>query len=166
LDTVLRGRVEEELQRSSSWRQELERQQQIRSLLHMDSDPDASAVMGRVWTRIVDATEHVSFWRRTVSVPVPALIAGLSAVFVLALSFVYLVGRGPVGRMEITTAPSGVKHVQVEAPIQELESLLKSLESGSPSREVIIQLPAGSTVTSIGEPLLLREADLKGRVFR
>jgi hypothetical protein len=166
LDTVLRGRVEEGLRESSRWRAELKRQQRIRSLLHMDSEPDASVVMGRVWTRIVDETEHRGFWRRTVAIPMPALVGGLSLLFFLAFSLVYLMGRGPVGRMEITTAPSGAKHVQVEAPIAELEALLKGLDSDSPSRELIIQLPAGSTVRSVGEPLLLREADLRGRVFR
>jgi hypothetical protein len=132
----------------------------------MDAEPDASAVMGRVWTRIVDETEHRGFWRRTVPIPMPALVGGLSVLVFLAFSLVYLAGRGSVGRMAITTAPSGVKQVQVEAPIAELEALLKSLDSDSPSRELIIKLPADSTVSTVGEPLLLREADLKGRVFR
>ncbi len=100
------------------------------------------------------------------AVPFPAAVGAAALVLLLAFGLVYTTARGSVGMMRITTVPSGIKQVQIQAPLADLQQLLKSLETGAPSRDVIISLPDDSEKFFVGEPLLLRATDVDRSRFR
>ena len=154
----------------AAWRREGERQEALSGLMVPDEPPQTAGAMERVWLRLGSSTRarpsSVGFWSRRLALPMPMVAAAVCLLLVLAFALVYAAGRGSVGRMQITTAPSGIRQVQVEAPIQELEALLRSLDNGSGSRELVIQLPQESQFFVLGEPILIREADLRRSHFR
>ncbi len=131
-----------------------------------------AAVQGaveRVWNRLSASLASASpepLWRRKVVVPFPAAAGAAVLVLVLAFGLVYATARSSVGTMRITTVPSGIKQVQIQAPLADLQQLLKSLETGAPSRDVIISLPDDSGKFFVGEPLLLRATDVDRSRFR
>jgi hypothetical protein len=123
----------------------------------------------RVWRRLTESLASVHpepLWRRKVAVPFPAAAAAAALVLVLAFGLVYVTARGSVGTMRITTVPSGIKQVQIQASLSDLQLLLKTLETGVPNREVIISLPDESGKFFVGEPMLLRATDVDRSRFR
>jgi hypothetical protein len=117
--------------------------------------------MERVWNRL--KAESVSsearmlpFFKRRVPVPLPLAAAAAVLIVLLGFSSVFLMTRGNLRMMKIITEPSGSKEIQVAAPIEDLEVILKSLESQEFKRETIIELPENSQFFILGEPVLLR----------
>ena len=167
LDAVWSEKVRRRVKDHPSWAAELDRQQTLRDILNRDTTPSPQGAPLRVWARL-DASVRmgdgaISFWRRRLSIPIPVMAATACLIVALGLLLAYQTARSPVGRLQITTAPSGIKQVQVEAPIQELEALLRSLEVGPSAREVVVQLPQGPEFFIVGKPVLIRETDISRR---
>jgi hypothetical protein len=66
--------------------------------------------------------------------------------------------------MSIKRQPSGITEVQVAAPIDDLEQLLKSLDNESGHEQIIITLPADTEFLQFGEPKMLRADEYSRRL--
>jgi hypothetical protein len=190
LDAAAATRVTSLLESDPAWAAEHERQKRVRELLAATAPAAGSPTAGhgasptaghgasptaghgaseRVWRRLTESLASVHpepLWRRKVAVPFPAAAAAAALVLVLAFGLVYVTARGSVGTMRITTVPSGIKQVQIQASLSDLQLLLKTLETGVPNREVIISLPDESGKFFVGEPMLLRATDVDRSRFR
>lgn len=154
-----------------AWAAELARQKRLKELLAAAAVPalDAQAAGERVWQRLevsVRAPQPQPFWRRQLVVPLPVAVSTAALVLLLAFGLVYTTARGSVGTMRITTVPNGLKQVQIQAPLADLQQLLRSLESDAAGREVIISLPETPQMFLVGEPVFLRAAELNRSRFR
>lgn len=149
------------------WAGELARQKRVKDLLAAAPAPDAPAASERVWNRLaVASAAPAPLWRRRLVVPMPVALGTAALVLVLAFGLVFAAARGSIGTMRITTVPNGLKQVQIQAPLADLQQLLRSIETDASSREVIISLPEASQMFSVGEPVLLRAAELDRGRFR
>jgi len=152
-----------------AWAAELARQRRVRALLASDPRPDAEAAARRVLLRLVESVGEPRprpLWQRRLSIPLPVAVGTAALLLALSFGLVHNVARGSVGTMSITTVPSGLKQVQIHAPMSDLQQLLRSLETESAGREVIISLPESSQLFFVGEPALLRAADVDRGRFR
>jgi hypothetical protein len=58
--------------------------------------------------------------------------------------------------MSIKKQPSGITEVQVAAPIEDLEQLLRSLDREPGNQQILITLPEDTEFLHLGEPRMLR----------
>jgi hypothetical protein len=129
--------------------------------------PDTPVASERVWNRLaVTVTAPAPWWRRRFAVPAPAVYGAAALVLLLSFGLVYAAARGPVPTMRITTVPNGLKQVQIQAPLADLQQLLRSMEDDAGSREVIISLPEATDMFVVGEPVLMRAAEADRGRFR
>jgi hypothetical protein len=66
--------------------------------------------------------------------------------------------------MSIKKQPSGVTEVQVAAPIEDLEQLLKSLDREPGNQQIIITLPEDTEFLQFSEPKMLRADEYSRRL--
>ncbi len=171
LDANAAARVGSLLESDPAWAAELARQKRVRDLLATATAPapDTAAAGVRVWRRVAASAAYAPrepFWRRPLVVPFPLALGTAALVLVLGFGLVYTAARGSVGTVRITTVPSGLKQVQIQAPLADLQQLLRSLESDASGREVIISLPDASQRFFVGEPVFLRAAEVDRSRFR
>jgi anti-sigma factor RsiW len=169
LDGPVARRVGGLTETEPAWAAELALQRRVRALLVCDPLPETVAAAGRVLLRLqasVAAPRPRPLWQRQLSVPLPVAFGTAALVLAMAFGLVHTSARASVGTMSITTVPSGLKQVQIQAPMSDLQQLLRSLESESAGREVIISLPESSQLFFVGEPALLRAADVDRGRFR
>jgi hypothetical protein len=122
----------------------------------------------RVFSRLrVSITERpIPFWRRTVVVPLSWVAATALILVALGFALVLAMTGNNVRMMKIISEPTGIMEVQVSAPIQDLELILRSFEKQESKKENVIQLPEGSRFFILGEPTLMRAKDLTGSSLR
>ena len=170
VDGELAGRwetvIEKHVFNCSRCREIVDRYHAIDKQLASLTTPNLSQSKSRVWQLLVAAREELilstpPFWRRRISVPVPALAAAFTLVLVLGFALFFNLYRNGLSTMKITTEPSGLTEVQVAAPIQDMERLLAALESQTGNTEVLIQLPEDSEFLVFSEPVLLKAADYR-----
>ncbi len=160
-------RIRRHIDECEHCRREVGRLELLSRLLHGDEEPGFEEHLERTRAELAElardpraAMRRPSFWRARINVPAPAAAAAL--VFVLGLGglLVFLGTRPSFPFMSIRRAPSGVTEVQVAAPIEDLEQLLKSLDRQLVNQEIIFNLPEDTTFIMIGEPKMLRAEDL------
>ncbi len=155
------------VQTEPDWAAEFERQKRVKEALAAAPQPDAPAACERVWNRLVlSAANPAPLWRRRITIPVPLALGAAALLLLLAFGLVHTAARGSIGTMRITTVPNGLKQVQIQAPLADLQQLLRSIETDASSREVIISLPEDSQMFSVGEPVLMRATELERRLFK
>jgi hypothetical protein len=128
------------------------------------NDKSEERVLSRLKESIVD--RPMPLWRRTVAIPVSWVAAAALIVIVLGFALVFSMSGNNVRMMKIITEPTGIMEVQVAAPIQDLEMILRSFEKQESKKENVIQLPENSQFLILGEPMLLRAKDLSGSSLR
>ena len=117
----------------------------------------------RVWnavSRNLNVERAPSTWRRSLVVPVPAAIAAVLVVALIAAGGAGVaVGSGkqePVAVMQSQTVSA--------IPVSDMGSVLRYLESQDSSGEIlIIRLPDSSNFAYAGQPTLIKAADYNGR---
>jgi anti-sigma factor RsiW len=158
------GRIREHLRTCSRCRERLAQLGKLRELLQGDPEPanergfqlTREALIARVWRSF---NRGRSFWRTRVAVPLPAAAAALAILLGLGVLLAIVTIRPSLPWMTIRRGPAGTTEVQVAAPIKDLESLIRSLESEPAAQEITITLPEESTFILMGEPRMLRAAD-------
>ena len=141
----------------------------LRTQLQEDAQPDCRAAMNRLLSEIEKSmllqrqTARVSIWQRKIKLPAPLAAAAVLLLLAMGVSLLFLSSRSDLRRMSIKRGPMGTTEVHVEAPIADLELLLKSLDNAAFTRQVIISLPKESQFIIEGEPVLLLEADFARR---
>lgn len=167
----------------SPWREKLEahvgtcpacaakiaRYRQLSAGLRGASAASSAALEGaqtRVW-RAVSARavppRRISSWRKPVVLPIPAAIAAVVAVAVLAAG-----GAGIAMKPAQTTAPTiAIKPSEARVvPVSDMGSVLHYLDSQDTGGSIlIINLPENSNFSLGGEPTIVRAADYRGRVL-
>jgi hypothetical protein len=88
--------------------------------------------------------------------PVPAIAAMFLIFLGMGGMLIFLSTRPNFPFMSIKRQPSGVTEVQVAAPIEDLEQLLKSLDREPGNQQIIITLPSDTKFLHLGEPKMLR----------
>ena len=173
LSAYLDGEIEEPWSRTihkhiescGQCRQRLQTLQRINHILLEDSSPDYLESMEKVKrriqiTQVAENSARVSFWKRKVTFPIPVAVAAIAAIVFFGFYFLLIQpGRSSMRLVKIKTEPSGSTEVQVAAPIEDIEQLLKSLDKNQFRREVIIQLPVDSKFSFIGKPAIMRETE-------
>jgi hypothetical protein len=145
---------------------ELER---LSRVLHEDQVPRFEESLERTRERLKSGS-HVAhvwrklpLWRTRISLPIPAV----AAIFVVFMGMggvlIFFSTRPNFPFMSIKREPSGVTEVQVAAPIEDLEQLLRSLDREAMNQEIIINLPADTEFLQFGEPKMLRADEYSRR---
>ncbi|MDR2404306.1 MAG: hypothetical protein LBD78_09800 [Spirochaetaceae bacterium] len=105
------------------------------------------------------------FWRRSLSVPLPA-VAAAAAVF-LFLLFGLAFNNRPAGTMNLqdTTVAMGIEgDLQNIEPVSDINGILQYLGGEDQGDIVIIRLPESRNFMSSGEPTIIKAADYSRRV--
>jgi anti-sigma factor RsiW len=155
--------IEEHLVACGACRARLARLEEMRRILQEEPMPDVKAPMERVRRSLLarSAAERtpIPLWRRSFTVPVPAAVVVLTAVVALAALLAVTLVRSNVGTVRITKVPSGGTEIQIAAPIGNLETLLKSVDTPDSSGESVIKIPKSIRLMPIGEPRMGKAAD-------
>ena len=139
------GRIREHLRTCSRCRERLAQLGKLRELLQGDPEPanergfqlTREALIARVWRSF---NRGRSFWRTRVAVPLPAAAAALAILLGLGVLLAIVTIRPSLPWMTIRRGPAGTTEVQVAAPIKDLESLIRSLESEPAAQEITSHL--------------------------
>jgi hypothetical protein len=162
LESPWTERIKEHLETCGRCRQTLARLELLRRTLLTDEEPPLEESLQRTRERL--QSSHASgpwhrksmLWRRRVSVPVPALAAMLTLFLGMGALLIFLSTRPNFPFMSIKRQPSGITEVQVAAPIEDLEQLLRSLDHESGNQQILITLPEDTEFLHLGEPRMLR----------
>jgi hypothetical protein len=162
--------IEEHVEACHRCRQTMAGLESLREVLRADEEPPVEGPLERTRERLqsrrsprVWRRRH-PLWRTRISVPVPA-IAAMFLVFVgMGGLLIFLSVRPNFPFMSIKRQPSGITEVQVAAPIEDLEQLLKSLDREPGNQQLVIILPADTEFLKFGEPRMLRADEYSRKV--
>ena len=162
--------MEVHLTRCPECRAKLEQYRKLSAFIAGDR-PDLSAERERVWLNLGKAVSgrcfgnsgRRRFWRQSVTVPLPAVIAAaalLIATFTLAVAN-YAVKR-PVPDTG-TVAAAGISlDVQEIVPVSDMDSFLQYLGNEDSTDFMIIRLPETRSFSNPGQPTIIKAADYPG----
>ena len=161
--------IEEHLSSCKTCSQKVESYRKVQASMLQDSEPDYSPPMQRIWNKISELKQsnryiRTPIWKKKISIPVP--LAGVAAALVIFIGFllVFNVMKSNPSSVNIITHKDDGSMTEVNITAndaEEIQALLRALESNSTPNEVIIQLPEGSTQFQVGEPELIRAVDFK-----
>lgn len=160
IEGTVRQSIQEHVEHCAVCRQTLQEMETLQTLLKADPPPDHREALSRFQSSLTYIQPRPDrFWKRRIRLPMP--VAALAAVLFacLGISLIIVSSRSQLRQMSIKRQPSGVTEVQVAAPIEDLELLLKSLETNSFKQEVFITLPEETRFIIMGEPRIVREAE-------
>jgi negative regulator of sigma E activity len=170
IDLPWRGRLEKHLEGCAACREYLDSLARLGERLRADAEPDSGPSLARLRPALAarsrqPAPRSAPIWRRRISLPLPlAAVAGLAILCLAAGLLVSILNpREIVPRMSIKRLPYGATEVEVAAPIEDLEKLLRSLDQPAFTEEIIFTLPEDSRFIMAGEPRMLRAADVPRR---
>ncbi len=157
-------RIRRHLDECAHCQAEITKLETLRQLLHSDEEPDFKESLERTrfhleTTARPKLARKSPFWRNKISLPLPAAAAILFVALAMGGMLIFLSTRPNFPFMSITREPSGVTEVQVAAPIEDLEQLLKSLDRQSVNQEILINLPEDTQFIIVGEPEMVRETE-------
>jgi hypothetical protein len=142
----------------------------LKRVLLADEEPPVEGPLERTRERLQTPrpiqVRHRSrrLWRRRISLPVPALAAMFFVFLGMGGLLIFLSTRPNFPFMSIKKQPSGVTEVQVAAPIEDLEQLLKSLDREPGNQQIIITLPEDTEFLQFSEPKMLRADEYSRRL--
>ena len=159
--------LEEHVGSCTECRTRLERLEGVRRSLLEAPVPDWRPAMERVRSRLVARglarDRPTPVWHRRVSLPVPLAVAAALLVMVLAGALAVSVIRSSYGMVRITRQGSTGTEIRIAAPLNDLESLLRSVDEDAGSLEAVITLPKNVPLSSVGEPLMGKETEFPRR---
>jgi anti-sigma factor RsiW len=160
--------MEAHLTRCPECRAKLERYRRLSAFI-ADNRRDLSAERERVWLKLGKAVSGIRcgdygaryFWRQSVAVPLPALIAAaalLIATFTLAITNYTAKKAAPAVD---TVAAAGISlDVQEIVPVAaDMNSFLRYLESEDSADFMIIRLPETRSFSNPGQPTIIKASD-------
>jgi anti-sigma factor RsiW len=163
--------VEEHLAACAQCRERLAVLERTRALLRADPEPDLAAPMERVRQSVLaqglaQPSPVARFWQRKVALPVPLAAAAVLLVMLLAGALVLALAQGSFGLIAISRPPAGGTEIRIAAPINDLNTLLGSLNQQAAFREDVIKLPKDVVLTPIGQPRMGKEQEFIRRSGR
>jgi len=163
-------RIQRHVQACHSCQQTVVRLQALRRKLLSDEEPPVEGPFERTRQRLQSLPSagwrhrRRSLWRTRISLPVPAIAAVFAVLLGMGGLLIFLGTRPNFPFMSIKRQPSGITEVQIAAPIEDLEQLLKSLDKEPGYEQIIITLPADTEFLQFGEPRMLRADDYSRRL--
>jgi anti-sigma factor RsiW len=158
--------IEGHLAGCESCRLRFARMEETRRILQREGMGNWRAPMERVrrhlMARSMQRQPDPPIWKRRLSIPVP--LVGIAALVVLCLgiSLAYTVFRNEMGTVRITKAPAGGTEIQIAAPVEDLEFLLKSMDTQDSAQDVI-KLPKKFRLMPVGEPRMGKADEFLGK---
>jgi hypothetical protein len=160
------GRVREHVASCQECQLRLKRLERLRELLRDDPEPALERAQertrgelgARVWRSFHGGKP---FWKTRVAVPLPAAAAALFLLVGMGVLLLIASIRPSLPWMSIRREPSGTTEVHVAAPLKDLETLIRSLDSPQMAQEIVITLPEESNFVLMGEPRMLRATDYR-----
>ena len=165
------GKIRDHIDECEHCRVALTRLERLKRVLHADREPEVEESLERTRDRLRSSSHaaqewrKLPFWRTRISVPLPAVAAMFLVFLAMSVVLIFFSIRPNFPFMSIKRQPSGVTEVQVAAPIEDLQQLLKSLDREAANQELVINLPEDAEFLQIGEPKMLR-ADEYSRKLR
>jgi hypothetical protein len=162
VDSPWSEKIQEHVEACRHCQRVMARLRDLRQTLLADEEPPVAGPLARTRELLHDLRSpdlmgrRRTLWRKRVSIPVPAMAAMLAVILGLGGLLIFLSTRPNFPFMSIKKQPSGITEVQVAAPIEDLEQLLKSLDSESGYDQIIITLPEDTEFLQFGEPKMLR----------
>ncbi|MFP3043944.1 zf-HC2 domain-containing protein [Treponema primitia] len=165
LPSPWKEKLEAHLQDCSHCSSSLEQFRQLSGTL--EDEPSTMALKERVWQRMSSPETAireypVQIWGRSVTVPLPLLVA-TAAALIFTFSFFFL--KTTPGAAPVDSALTSLD-MQTIMPISDLNGVLQYLEGDDSSDIVIIRLPESRNFMSSGEPAMIRAADYSGNSGR
>ena len=163
-------RIREHLEACHGCKQTVARLQALRQTLLADEEPSVEGPLERTRQRLQSRRSagwrhhRRPLWRTRISVPVPAVAAMFVVLLGMGGLLIFLGTRPNFPFMSIKRQPSGITEVQVAAPIEDLEQLLRSLESEPGHEQILITLPEDTEFLQLGEPRMLRADEYSRRL--
>jgi len=163
-------RIQRHVEACRSCQLTVARLQALRQTLLADEEPPVEGPFERTRQRLQSRRSagwrhhRRPLWRTRISIPVPAIAAVFAVLLGMGGLLVFLGTRPNFPFMSIKRQPSGITEVQVAAPIEDLEQLLKSLGSEPGHEQIIITLPEDTEFLQFGEPRMLRADEYSGRL--
>jgi anti-sigma factor RsiW len=159
--------LEEHVGACPDCRSRLERLETVRRSLLEAPVPDWRPAMERVRSSLVARglarVPPAPVWRRSVSLPLPAAAAAAVLILLLAGALAVSVVRSSIGMVRITQRGASGTEIRIAAPVSDLESLLRSIDSGTGAPEDVITLPKDVQLVPVGEPLMGTETEISRR---
>jgi anti-sigma factor RsiW len=121
---------------------------------------DLSEEKERVWLKLGKAASRRRFWRQSVAVPLPAVIAAaalLVAAFTLTVTSYTAKKAAPDTD---TVAAAGISlDVQEIVPVSDMNSFLRYLGNEDSTDFMIIRLPETKSFSNPGQPTIIKASD-------
>lgn len=164
MESPWRELIERHIESCPDCRQAVQKLLRLRQLLHADREPDYRSSIERLRERLrIFSPDRrpgsEPFWKRKVAMPLPAAAAAVFLILCLGFLLAFVTGRADLRKMSIKRGPAGTTEVQVAAPIEDLQLLLKSLDKQSQAQAIIITLPENSQFIMLGTPRIMRETE-------
>jgi len=163
-------RIRDHIDECEHCRVAIEGLERLKRVLHADQEPEVEDSLERTRDRLRSSSHatpmwrKLPFWRSRISVPLPAVAAIFLVFLGMGGVLTYFSTRPNFPFMSIKREPSGVTEVQVAAPIEDLEQLLKSLDREAVNQIIVIDLPEDAEFLQIGEPKMLRADEYSRRL--
>ena len=163
-------RIRDHIDECEHCRVAIEGLERLKRVLHADQEPEVEDSLERTRDRLRSSSHatqewrKLPFWRSRISVPLPAVAAIFLVFLGMGGVLIYFSTRPNFPFMSIKREPSGVTEVQVAAPIEDLEQLLKSLDREAVNQIIVIDLPEDAEFLQIGEPKMLRADEYSRRL--
>jgi anti-sigma factor RsiW len=158
--------LEEELETDSGARAELERLRGLKRALQDAEEPDFETSRQRVWMMLESHLRlKPPLWKRRISVPYPAVAAAAVAVFALVGLLAWFVG--PESAQDPSVTASVVEDADVQIAVGGIkgDELLRWLDEHDMMGEVSVKLPDTPQFRIMGEPQLMRAAELRSKTL-
>ncbi len=159
--------LEEHVGACADCRGRLERLESVRRTLLEAPVPDWRPAMERVRSSLVARglarVPSAPVWRRRVTLPLPAAAAAAVLIILLAGALAVSVVRSTFGLVRITRQGTSGTEIRIAAPVSDLETLLRSLESGNGTLDEVIVLPKDVRLVPVGEPFMGTETEISRR---
>ena len=163
-------RIRDHIDECEHCRVAIEGLERLKRVLHADQEPEVEDSLERTRDRLRSSSHatpmwrKLPFWRSRISVPLPAVAAIFLVFLGMGGVLIYFSTRPNFPFMSIKREPSGITEVQVAAPIEDLEQLLKSLDREAVNQIIVIDLPEDAEFLQIGEPKMLRADEYSRRL--
>jgi anti-sigma factor RsiW len=135
--------------------------QQTSAYLHQVAVPDVQASQRRVWNRVMaqsGASHNTTIWTRRVGIPLPLV----AAVALMVVAFSAVTVWNALRPTDARGYLAGAQDVEVTIRVDngQMEQVMEWLVKENMLGEVNIQLPSDQRFEFLGEPVLLRAAEV------
>jgi predicted anti-sigma-YlaC factor YlaD len=170
VDSPWSERIQEHVEACPRCQRVMARLRHLSQVLLEDEEPPVAGALERTRELLHDLRSpgwigrRRVLWRKRVSMPVAAVAAMFVVILGLGGMLIFLGTRPNFPFMSIKRQPSGLTEVQVAAPIEDLEQLLRSLDNQPGYDQIIITLPKDTEFLQFGEPKMLRADEYSRRL--